>query len=521
MSNRGMGHFVIGSVAVFLSAATPAGVYAQALSGWDTIWTDEFDGTSVNTSRWEVAYRRDSPNNELQHYLPDQVTVSGGQLQITATDQWFDGKPYRSGLVRTWQEHRFGRWEVRADLPWGKGMWPAIWLLPRNADWPVGGEIDIMENIGSNPYFVKGSYHYNWNPGTPITNNGDYITGEDFAAGMHTYAVEWSPEQLRFYVDDNLYHTVYNPIQPDPKPMSLIINLAVGGDWPGSPDHTTVFPQTLDIDYARYWTRDEEELINPEFDRSGTSLNGWSTFGNDIGNVSAQSEASYTGSHSLKLFGQYSGSDNTSGATQGITVTEGQDVVLDARSYIRSLDSIAGTDNEVSMKLEFYSSFGAAYGSADFLGETTLTIADGTTAENAWIQHQITDVVPLGAVEARAAFVFHQSGSMGGSVYVDNVSLVATTPIIPGDINGDGFVGLLDLDLILGTWNATIDPSAAVDLNNDGFVGLDDLDIVLTNWNAGTPPSGLSNIPEPSSVFAIALAAPMLLRRSRALAHRA
>ena len=122
-------------------------------------------GSSIDYSRWEVADREFSPNNELQYYRPEQVTVSGGQLHITATDLPLASKPYRSGLIRTWQEHRYGRWEVRADLPWGKGMWPAIWLLPRYADWPVGGEIDIMENIGSNTYLREGLLSLQLDPG--------------------------------------------------------------------------------------------------------------------------------------------------------------------------------------------------------------------------------------------------------------------------------------------------------------------------------------------------------------------
>jgi len=378
-------------------------------------------------------------------------------------------------------------------------MWPAIWLLPRNSAWPVGGEIDIMENVGNNTYFVKGSYHYNWNPGSPISSNNDYITGEDFAAGMHTYAVEWEPDALRFYVDDNLYHTVANPIQPDTVPMSLIINLAVGGDWPGSPDGSTVFPQTFDIDYARYWTRNEHELVNDGFERSGSSLNGWTVFGNEIGNVSAQTEAGQGGSHALKLYGQFNGSDNYSGAAQGIVVNPGQDVVVDASAMILSQDSIFGTDNELIMKLEYYSSFGGAHGSAEFLEEIALTIADGATAEDLWLGHQITGIAPAGAVEARVAFVFHQPGSMGGAVHVDDVSIVATNPVIIGDLNGDGYVGILDLNLILGAWNASITPGAAADPSGDGLVGIEDLNMVLGNWDAGTPP-GQNAIPEPGTL---------------------
>ena len=307
--------------AIFLLCfSMPVSTVAQSLelSGWDSVWNDHFNGSSIDYSRWEVADREFSPNNELQYYRPEQVSVSGGQLRITAVDQPLGNQNYRSGLVRTWQEHRYGRWEVRADLPTGQGMWPAIWLLPRDlgaAPWPTGGEIDIMENVGNDTYFVKGSYHYNYDPGTPITSNADYITGENFAAGMHVYAVEWDPDQLRFYVDNNLYHTVDNPIQPREMPMSLIINLAVGGDWPGNPD-PSVFPQTFDIDYARYWTRDETELINPDFDRSGWGLNGWEVFGNEISNVAAASEAVLDGTHALKLFGQFNGSENFSGVAK-------------------------------------------------------------------------------------------------------------------------------------------------------------------------------------------------------------
>ncbi|QDT67624.1 Beta-glucanase precursor [Planctomycetes bacterium MalM25] len=437
-----------GVVALWALLAWPALGLDPNISGWDRVWVDPFNGSSVNTGRWEVADREFSPNNELQYYHPDQVSVGNGQLTITASNQPLGAQPYRSGLIRTWQEHRYGRWEVRADLPFGKGMWPAIWLLPRDlgtAPWPTGGEIDIMENVGNDTFFVKGSYHYNWTPGSPITSNADYRTGEDFAAGMHDYAVEWDPDQLRFYVDDNLYHVVDNPIQPQEQPMSLIINLAVGGDWPGSPDGSTQFPQTFDIDHAIYWTRDETELINPDFDRSGWGLNGWDVFGNEIDNVTAQTEAALDGTHALKLFGQFNGSQNYSGVAQGIAVTPGQDIVAEANAFVRSEDSIFATDNEVLMKLEYYRVFDGLHGGADFLGEEVLPIADGSTVEDVWASHQIIGVVPDDAVEARVSFLFNQPGTAGGAVHVDAVSLLATDPIpLSGDYNGDGVVDAAD-----------------------------------------------------------------------------
>ncbi len=487
------------------------------ISGWNAVWQDEFNGTSVDHSRWEVAYRENSPNNEEQFYLPDQVSVSGGQLHIEASNQPMGSKPYRSGLVRTWEEHRYGRWEVRADLPWGQGMWPAIWLLPRDlgtAPWPTGGEIDIMENVGNNTFFVKGSYHYNYTPGTPITSNADYITGEDFAAGMHDYAVEWEPGAIRFYVDDNLYHTVENPIQPQEMPMSLIINLAVGGDWPGSPDGSTVFPQTFDIEYARYWRRNETELINPDFDRSGSTINGWNVFGNEIGNVSAATEAVLDGTHSMKLFGQFSNNTDFSGASQGILVVPGQDIIAEASAFINSQDSISGTGNGVQMKLEYYSTFGGTYGGSEFLGEEVIQIADGSSSENIWLAHQISDVVPENAVEARVSFVFSQSNNDGGAVHIDAVSLVATDPVaIDGDYNNDGVVDAADYTV----WRDNL--NTVTNLPGDttpGLVTANDYSVWSNNYGATNNPSASNAVPEPPSILVLAfsLAGSVLNRRS-------
>ena len=484
----------------------PASGQSARISGWDGVWSDDFNRGSIDYGRWEVADREFSPNNELQYYHPDQVSVVNGKLRITASNQGRGSQPYSSGLVRTWEEHRYGRWEVRADLPTGQGMWPAIWLLPRDlgaAPWPTGGEIDIMENVGNDTFFVKGSYHYNWEPGSPITSNADYITGEDFAAGMHTYAVEWEPDQLRFYVDDNLYHTVDNPIQPREQPMSLIINLAVGGDWPGSPNGSTQFPQTFDIEYARYWTRNESQLINPDFDRSGWGLNGWDTFGNEIGNVGAASEAVLDGTHSLKLYGQFNNPDNYSGAAQGIAVTPGQDIVADASAFVRGEDSIFGTSNEVLMKLEYYSAFDGAHGGADFLGEEILTIADGTSAVDEWVSHQLTGVAPEGAVEARLAFLFSQPGFEGGAVHVDGVSLLATDPVLAGDYNGDGVVDAADY----AVWR----DGDAPDSSQAGY------DLWAANFGAtaGSATASAAAVPEPATALLLMAGLAAMAQRGR------
>jgi len=518
------------SGACFCFAATLASAQVPNLPGWDLIWNDEFDGAALDTTQWLALNRKDSFNNEKQYYLPDQIGVSGGQLHITATDQPFGGKQYRSGLVQTLTERTFGRFEVRADLPSTQGMWPAIWLLPQTVNWPTGGEIDILENRGSQPNQVLGSYH--WGTSVPAHQfvNQSYTATDagglpvNFQAGFHDYAVEWDPDQISYFVDGNPYFTVNSNTAPiSSTPMSLIINLAVGGDFGGDPDGTTVFPQVMDIEYARYWQRNTappppppppSALINAGFDSGGGSLAGWTPFGNPIGNVLSELEVSFDGTHAMKIFGQFNGSPNQSGAYQGIAVTEGQEISASASAYVRSLDTLAGKNNQVFMKLEYYSTFGGLLGSPDFLSEVQVLIADGTTLEDAWLQHQISDIAPTGAVEARISFVFDQPGFDNGAIHIDGVSLTALDPTVIGDINGDGFVGVDDLNLILGAWNATIAPGAAADPSGDGFVGVDDLNLILGNWNSGTPPAEVV-IPEPTALITLGFYGLGILLRGR------
>jgi len=248
-----------------LSAVLSAPTAAQVpdVPGWELLWHDEFDSTRLDADHWEALDRKDSYNNEKQYYLPGQVSVHDGRLRLTATSEPIDGKLYRSGLVRTWEEDIYGRWEVRAKLPSTQGMWPAIWLLPRDAPWPTGGEIDIMENRGNEPEVVSCSYHWGQDiPGHRFVFNEHGANNSngpvDFQSGFHNYAVEWEPNEVRYYLDSDLVFTLSDDRAPiSNTPMSLIINLAVGGDIGGDPDETTVFPQEFVIEYVRVWERKE------------------------------------------------------------------------------------------------------------------------------------------------------------------------------------------------------------------------------------------------------------------------
>jgi beta-glucanase (GH16 family) len=235
-------------------------------AGWVLTWHDEFDAPRVDTTRWEVLTRRDNHNQELQHYVPEQATIVGdGVLRITATDEPLDGKAYRSARLESWFTQRYGRFECRAKLPATQGMWPAFWLLPRPADWPHRGEIDVLEGKGSNPSWVSAAFHF----ADPQTKRHRYVTQEhrprdaagravDLTADFHVYAVEWEPGELRFYLDDAAepYYRVTRAEAPvSDHPMCVILNLAVGGWFDGNPDETTRFPQHFDVDYVRVYQR--------------------------------------------------------------------------------------------------------------------------------------------------------------------------------------------------------------------------------------------------------------------------
>jgi beta-glucanase (GH16 family) len=244
------------------------------VSGWHLFWHDEFDGATLNTTNWTALNRQDSYNNEKQYYLPSQAAVANGNLQITATNQAIANKLYRSGLITSNALYGPGRFEARIDLPTTQGMWPAFWLNPNQVQWPLGGEIDILENKGSQPTIVSSAFHWQKDPGpccgAHLFTSKIYTAASggnpvNFTAGFHTYAVEWDKNQtsnaneIRYYVDDNLFFTVtQNSSMSDANfttAKNIILNLAVGGDFGGDPNGTTVFPQTMLVDYVRVWHR--------------------------------------------------------------------------------------------------------------------------------------------------------------------------------------------------------------------------------------------------------------------------
>ena len=218
---------------------------------WELVWHDEFDGKTLDLSKWRIEDAALEKNNELEYYSPDEVYVHDGLLTLRSRKRKMAKRQYTSGLAETKGKfsQTFGRFEIRAKLPRGQGIWPAHWLLPENGQWPP--EIDIMEFLGHELTTVHMTNHYGVWPNNRL--EGDSFTGPDFSKDFHVFTLEWEPGALRWYVDGiQRFATTANVPQI---PCRLILNTAVGGDWPGDPDQTTVFPQYHDIDYVRIYAR--------------------------------------------------------------------------------------------------------------------------------------------------------------------------------------------------------------------------------------------------------------------------
>jgi beta-glucanase (GH16 family) len=236
-------------------------------SGWVLDWNDEFEGSELDHGKWgEETGGHGYGNHELQFYTarPENVRVSNGNLVIEARRENWQGKHYTSARIRTagLKERAYGRYEARIQIPRGQGIWPAFWLLGADIEksgWPRCGEIDIMENIGKEPATVHGTIHGPGFSGDKGFGAPNGLASGAFADGFHVYAVEWEPREIRWYRDGILYHVA----RPDlvkgewvfDHPFFVILNLAVGGDWPGNPDASTTFPQRMLVDYIRVYRR--------------------------------------------------------------------------------------------------------------------------------------------------------------------------------------------------------------------------------------------------------------------------
>ena len=237
---------------------------------WQLVWSDEFDGPAgqlPDMNSWQFDTGTNWGNDQLEYDTdrPENVSLDGfGRLAITAREESYREQDYTSGRIKTQDlfEHAYGRFETRIQLPVGQGIWPAFWLLGSDIDdvgWPICGEIDIMEYRGQEPTVVLGSVHGpGYSGGDAISLRYDLV-GDRFDAGFHVFSIKWSPDRIVWSVDDVPYFSVTPGDIPDgmdwvfDHPFFIILNVAVGGSFVGSPDSTTVFPQTMLVDWVRVY----------------------------------------------------------------------------------------------------------------------------------------------------------------------------------------------------------------------------------------------------------------------------
>lgn len=222
--------------------------------GWYLVFSDEFQ--TLNREVWHTSYEWHPVviNDELEYYSGDQVSVDDGSLVLTASGTPQGGQPYSSGMISSHDRFSFtyGRVEMRSQLPTGRGFWPAFWLMPADHTWPP--EIDIMEARGQEPNTVSCAFH--WLEGSDLRSFSQLYSGPDYTASFHTFALDWEPDKLTWFVDGEPCATYTDASRIPQKAMYVIANLAVGGTFVGPPDAETTFPSSYVIDYIRVWQRE-------------------------------------------------------------------------------------------------------------------------------------------------------------------------------------------------------------------------------------------------------------------------
>ena len=264
-------------IAVLLLSTVAAMGQRPSPTPWHLTWSDEFNGPTASApdpTKWSFETGGDGHgNNELETYTsrPVNVEQKDGNLVITARKEDYTGidaiaRHYTSGRIRTLGHfaQKYGRFEASIKLPAGKGVWPAFWLLGDNVGavgWPKCGEIDILETIGAPSTMYSTLHGPAYSGDHAISAKFELPPGEAVDTGFHTYAVEWAPNDIKFFFDDHLITERTPADLPHGStwvydhPFFIILNLAIGGNWPGSPDKTTAFPQQMFVNYIRVYNK--------------------------------------------------------------------------------------------------------------------------------------------------------------------------------------------------------------------------------------------------------------------------
>ena len=254
------------------TAVTDTGYNApKSYKGYRLKWADEFNGTSLNLKNWTFENGDGCPticgwgNNELEYYRSENTSFKNGKMIIEARKEEYGNKNFTSSkmVTRDKKVFKFGRIDFRAKLPQGQGIWPAFWMLPQHSvfgKWPQSGEIDIMEMIGKEPSKNYGTLHFGPGPGSTQLGKNIGLPIGIFNDAFHVFSLEWNENEIKWFLDGKLFSSfskkdfgeINYPFNED---FFLIINLAVGGNWPGNPDINIYKNQFLVVDYVRVFEK--------------------------------------------------------------------------------------------------------------------------------------------------------------------------------------------------------------------------------------------------------------------------
>lgn len=442
---------------LLLLAGTWTVPYAAGQGG--PIWADEFDGSTVNPANWEFMIGTGTDyglpegwgNNELQYYTdrPENAFVSGGYLHIVARREDYAGSEYTSARLRTRNLHEFlyGRLEARIRQPATQGIWTAFWMLPTNSPyggWAASGEIDIIESI-NNATTAYGTIHFGGNWPNNVYSGGTLSDGTDFSDDFHVYTIDWEPDVIRWYVDGVVYHSESsadwystaapgNDRAPFDTPFHLLLNCAVGGNFPGWPDASSTFPQEMLVDWVRVYPYSAAQ--SPFFGAPHAIPGTIEAEDFDLG----PEGVAYHDCDSTNQGGAY----RPAGGVDIEASTEGAFNVgwMCAGEWIEYTVNVAAAGAYLMHARVAANSAGGTFRVLfDGIDKTGQITAPGTGGWQNWIT--VSRVVELDAGEQVMLFLNTSSGEF-------NINRYTFTALAPEDIDRSGTVDLVDFGLLVG-----------------------------------------------------------------------
>ncbi|RNC82117.1 MAG: glycosyl hydrolase family protein [Phycisphaera sp.] len=470
-------------------------VSASAQTSYEIYWQDEFDGTQLDTQSWSYMIGDGSlygipgwGNNELQYYTDRGVNsvVSDGTLKIIARRENFGGMQYTSARIRTKDniDFTYGKVEASLRLPSTPGIWPALWMLPTESPyggWAAGGEIDIMESVNYADR-IYGTIHHGGQWPDNVSAGGSYAPGIDFSQGFHTYTMEWDPDTIRWYVDGNLYRSLSrtswyslsapeNERAPFDTDFHLLINCAVGGNFPGNPNGASVFPQTYELDWIRVYRRVQAPFGGTpaqipgviEAERFDEGYPAEAYFDCDIGNAGGQ----FRSDVDVDIEAIPGGGFNVGYLCPGEWIEYTVDV-----AQTGTYTGVARVASQVTN-----GAFRLEVDGADISGRIEVPFTGG------W-QSYIDLPISVQLEAGQHVIRLRTLGFTGEEFNIDSITLDPLSPDCLADTNGDGVLSPADFTAWIAAYNAA---HPACDQNGDGSCTPADFTSWIDNFNAGCP----------------------------------